>query len=207
MGPTGFDVLRQLLTDDRASKDPNRHWPAWREGKHRDGWINTWVGVTSMFTAYGADHRRLRRLVAPAFTKRRTDELRPRVEEITAALLDRMAAAPDGRADLRAAFAHPLPVAVICELFGPPEDQRAGSARLVSEIFDTTAAPEAALATLHRAHALLADLVAAERERPAGDLTSALIPPATRRAPASPRPNSSAPSSWSSPPATRPPST
>ncbi|MFD8828547.1 cytochrome P450 [Streptomyces sp. NPDC059605] len=173
--PTGFEVLRRLLTDDRVSKDPNRHWPAWQEGKHRDGWVNTWVGVTNMFTAYGADHRRLRGLVAPAFTKRRTDALRPRVEEITATLLDRMAAVPGGRADLRAAFAHPLPVAVICELFGVPEDRRADSARLVSEIFNTAATPQEALATLHEVHAFFTGLVAAKRERPADDLTSALI--------------------------------
>ena len=52
---------------------------------------------------------------SPAFTKRRTDALGPRVEELAAILLDRMAEAPDGRADLRAAYAHPLPMQVICE--------------------------------------------------------------------------------------------
>lgn len=59
-------------------------------------WITLWVGVTNMFTAYGADHRRLRKLVSPAFTKRRTDALKPRIEELAATLLDRMAEAPTG---------------------------------------------------------------------------------------------------------------
>ncbi|MFB7914554.1 cytochrome P450 [Streptomyces sp. NPDC056061] len=173
--PTGYAVLKRLLTDDRVSKDPDLHWPPWRSGAYRDSWINTWVGVSNMFTAYGADHRRLRRLVSPAFTKRRIDVLRPRIEEITATLLDRMAAAPDGRAELRSAFAHPLPMGVICEFFGVPEERRADSSRLVSQIFDTTATPERALATLREFADLLVDLIAARRERPADDFTSALI--------------------------------
>lgn len=128
-----------------------------------------------MFTAYGADHRRLRRLVSPAFTRRRVEALRPRVEEITTSLLDRMAAAPDGRAELRADFAHPLPMGVICELFGVPENRRADTARLVSEIFDTTTTGERALATLLEVQDLLVNLVAAKREHPDDDLTSVLI--------------------------------
>ncbi|WP_335933187.1 cytochrome P450 family protein [Streptomyces sp. PTD5-9] len=173
--PTGHEVLEALLSDDRVSKDPDQHWPSWQNGEFRDSWISTWIGVSNMFTSYGADHRRLRRLVAPAFTKRRTDALRPRIEEITTALLDRMAAAADGRAELRADFAHPLPMAVICELFGMPEERRADSSRLISEIFDTTATAEQALATLLEVRQLLMDLVAAKRERPGGDLTSTLI--------------------------------
>ncbi|MFI9626080.1 cytochrome P450 [Streptomyces sp. NPDC052042] len=173
--PTGYQVLRGLLADDRVSKDPDQHWPPWRNGEFRESWINTWIGVSNMFTAFGADHRRLRRLVSPAFTKRRTDALRPRVEEITTTLLDRMAAAPDGRAELRADFAHPLPTGVICELFGVPESRRGDCARLVGEIFDTTATAEQARATLLESQGLFVDLVAAKREHPDDDLTSVLI--------------------------------
>ncbi|MEU3655321.1 cytochrome P450 [Streptomyces sp. NPDC032161] len=173
--PTGYQVLRRLLADDRVSKDPNQHWPLWRNGEFRESWINTWVGVSNMLTAFGADHRRLRRLISPAFTRRRVDALRPRIEEITTTLLDRMAAAPDGRAELRTDFAHPLPMGVICELFGVPEDRRADTARLVSEIFDTTATGEQAVATLLEVQDLLVRLVAAKREHPDDDLTSVLI--------------------------------
>ncbi|WP_405659029.1 cytochrome P450 [Streptomyces sp. NBC_01166] len=174
--PTGHQVLKQLLADDRVSKDPNQHWPAWIEGEFRETWVNSWVGVTNMFTAYGANHRRLRKLVSPAFTKRRTDALAPRIEEISARLLDEMAeSATGGPVDLRAAYAHPLPMEVICELFGVPADSRADTARLVSEVMDTTATPEQALATWQEVHALLAGLVAAKREQPADDLTSVLI--------------------------------
>ncbi|MFJ8857980.1 cytochrome P450 [Streptomyces sp. NPDC102451] len=174
--PTGHQVLKQLLADDRVSKDPNQHWPAWIEGEFRETWVNSWVGVTNMFTAYGANHRRLRKLISPAFTKRRTDALAPRIEAISARLLDEMAESADGApVDLRASYAHPLPMEVICELFGVPAESQADTARLVGEVMDTTATPEQALATWQEVHALLAGLVAAKRERPGDDLASVLI--------------------------------
>uniref|UniRef100_A0AAU3H2G1 Cytochrome P450 n=1 Tax=Streptomyces sp. NBC_01401 TaxID=2903854 RepID=A0AAU3H2G1_9ACTN len=174
--PTGHQVLKQLLADDRVSKDPDQHWPAWIEGEFRETWVNTWVGVANMFTAYGANHRRLRKLISPAFTKRRTDALAPRIEEISARLLDAMAErAAEGPVDLRAAYAHPLPMEVICELFGVPAESRTDTARLVGEVMDTTVTPEQALATWQEVHALLAGLVEAKRQQPGDDLTSALI--------------------------------
>ncbi|WP_405477349.1 cytochrome P450 [Streptomyces sp. NBC_00009] len=173
--PTQYTVLKQLLADDRVSKDPNQHWPAWMNGEFRETWVNSWVGVTNMFTAYGSNHRRLRKLISPAFTKRRTDGLRPRIEELTAGLLDRMAESPDGRVDLRAAYAHPLPMQVICELFGLPEDRQADAARLIAGIMDTTVTPEQAMAIWQEVQELLGGLVALKRETPADDLTSVLI--------------------------------
>lgn len=173
--PTQYDVLKQLLADERVSKDPNQHWPDWMDGAFRGTWVNSWVGVTNMFTAYGSNHRRLRKLVSPAFTKRRTDALRPSVEELTAGLLDTMAESADGVVDLRAAYAHPLPMQVICELFGLPEDRQADTARLVESIMDTTATPEQAAATWQEVQQLLAGLVAHKRAEPGDDMTSVLI--------------------------------
>src|SRR5712664_4005243 len=63
------------------------------------------------------DHTRLRRLVATAFTVRRVEALRPRVQTIVNLLLDQIAAQPpEGPVDLVASFAFPLPFTVICEL-------------------------------------------------------------------------------------------
>ncbi|MFD8565804.1 cytochrome P450 [Streptomyces sp. NPDC059639] len=69
------------------------------------------------------DHTRLRTLVAREFTARRVQALRPRVQEAATALLDAVAA--DGRTDLVAAYAYPLPLTIICELLGVPEADRA----------------------------------------------------------------------------------
>ncbi len=130
-----------------------------------------------MFTAYGVDHRRLRKLIAPAFTARRTEAMVPRVKEITRDLLDGLAARPAGEVvDLRESFNHPLPMQVICELFGYPEGEpRRELARVVAEIMDTTATPEQAAATQRAVAELLGSLVAAKRAAPADDLTSLLV--------------------------------
>lgn len=65
-------------------------------------------------------HDRIRGLVARAFTPRRISALEPRVVEISSDLLDRIVAL--GGADIVDAFAWPLPLRVLGELFGFPED-------------------------------------------------------------------------------------
>ncbi|WP_420642750.1 cytochrome P450 family protein [Candidatus Leptofilum sp.] len=76
----------------------------------------------NMLFADPPDHTRLRALVNQAFTPRRVEQLAPRVQQITDALLDGIAAA--GQADLIADFALPMPVRIIAELLGiPAEDQ------------------------------------------------------------------------------------
>ncbi|MER6418464.1 cytochrome P450 [Streptomyces sp. NPDC001137] len=172
------DLLKRLLTDPRVSKDPRRHWTRWINGEIAPEWpLFTWVAVQNMFTAYGGEHKRLRALVSKAFTARRTAALQPRVEEITKNLLDRIEqAGQDGRVvDLREEFCYPLPIQVISELFGLPEDQGAELRAVVDGIFHTSATPEEVTDIYTRFYAALAKLVAAKRESPGDDLTSALI--------------------------------
>ena len=64
-------------------------------------------------------HTRLRRLVTAAFTRRRIDQLGPRIQHITDELIDAMA--NEAQIDLIAAFAYPLPITVICELLCVPQ--------------------------------------------------------------------------------------
>ena len=74
----------------------------------------------SMISSDPPGHTRLRRLVSKEFTIRRVEALRPRAEQISGELLDRIT--PRGRADLIAEFA--LPVGDVPETavdgFGPP---------------------------------------------------------------------------------------
>ncbi|MFF4508496.1 cytochrome P450 [Streptomyces sp. NPDC001401] len=172
------DLLKRLLTDPRVSKDPRRHWTRWINGEIAPEWpLFTWVAVQNMFTAYGGEHKRLRALVSKAFTARRTAALQPRVEEITKNLLDRVEqAGKDGQVvDLREGFCYPLPIQVISELFGLPEDQGAELRAVVDGIFHTSATPEEVTDIYTRFYAALAKLVAFKRESPGDDLTSALI--------------------------------
>ncbi|WP_367128936.1 cytochrome P450 [Saccharothrix sp. HUAS TT1] len=78
--------------------------------------------LRTMSELNGPEHVRLRRLAAPAFTARRAEDFRPRIEAIVSALLD---ALPEGDAvDLAEHFARPLPMDVICELVGIPAEDR-----------------------------------------------------------------------------------
>lgn len=121
------------------------------------------------------DHTRLRRLVAPAFSARRTALLADRVREIAAELLDTLEAAGEGggEVDLMAAYCAPLPMTVISELLGVPVEDRARfriwSQSLVG--IPTVAQRENGL-LMHR---YLAELIERKRAAPTGDLLSDLI--------------------------------
>src|SRR5580658_2314538 len=119
---TRFEDAERLLTDQRVSNDP-RH--ASQELRQAAPWVfaNTAVGLSSMMLQLDPpDHTRLRRLVSKVFTARRVEDLRPRVEEITASLVTSFASR--GRVELVGEFATPLPITVISELLGvPPADQ------------------------------------------------------------------------------------
>ena len=68
------------------------------------------------------DHTRLRSLVSKAFTPRAVRALRPRVEKIADDLLDSLDGADSF--DVIDAIAYPLPVAVISEMLGVPQEDR-----------------------------------------------------------------------------------
>ena len=80
------------------------------------------LGPESMIGMDPPEHTRLRRSVGRAFTPRAIAALRPRVEEIAAELLDE--ASRRGRLDVVTDVAGILPVAVICELLGVPDEDR-----------------------------------------------------------------------------------
>ena len=174
---TGHDAVRQVLLDPNVSKDANRHWPAWRNGEIPPDWpLIMWVAMKNMFTAYGSDHARLRGLVAKAFTARRVESMRPRVEAITAELVDRLAAVPRGQVvDLRAHFAFPLPIRVISGLFGLSQRTGDDLRRLVEAVFSLDADPEGVQAASTELYMLLKGLVAEKRANPGDDLATDLI--------------------------------
>src|SRR6185503_17924676 len=68
------------------------------------------------------DHTRLRGLVVKAFTARRVEDMRPRIQQIVDETLDRII--PQGKMDLIEDFAFRLPVTIICDMLGIPEEHR-----------------------------------------------------------------------------------
>ncbi|MFI7505017.1 cytochrome P450 [Streptomyces sp. NPDC049687] len=176
--PTGYDTLKRLILDPQVSKDPRLHWRLWPQlGEHPSwGWILGWVGVVNMLSTYGADHTRLRRLVAPSFTHRRTEALRERVEAITTELLDALEQQDGDVVDLKAGLAHPLPLRIICELFGVPEEMREATARLITAIMDTSdPSPEHAAFVQEQIGTVLGGLIAHKTDHPGDDMTTELI--------------------------------
>ncbi|WP_328442051.1 cytochrome P450 [Streptomyces sp. NBC_00444] len=178
--PTRYDTLKELILDPRVSKDPRLHWKLWPEiGEHPSwGWVLGWVGVVNMLSTYGADHARLRKLVSPSFTHRRTEAMRPRVEAITAELLDGLAqaGADSSAVDLKAGLAHPLPMRMICELFGVPEELRDATGTMIAALMDTSdPSPEHAAFVQRQIGTVLPALIAHRTAHPGDDLTTELI--------------------------------
>ncbi len=133
---------------------------------------------TSILSAEGDEHTRLRRLVAPAFSPRAADRLRPFMREVMNGLVDTVA--PAGRADFAVDICEPYPIPIICELLGAPKEDwklfsrwaedmlRVFNGNLQEDLPVITAAQE-------EMDAYTSELIAERRSKPADDLLTALI--------------------------------
>ncbi|MFC0863852.1 cytochrome P450 [Sphaerimonospora cavernae] len=171
------DAIRKLLTDPNVTKSARNHWPAFINGEIPPDWeLISWIAMDNMVTAYGKDHVRLRRLVGKAFTPRRTEAIRPRIVELTAQLLDDLAAtAPGEVVDLRQWFAYPLPARLVADLIGMSEEARVETAKVIDMMVDTTVTPEQAQAVLSGWRGAMEELIAEKRRNPGEDITSDLV--------------------------------
>ena len=119
-------------------------------------------------------HARLRRLVSSAFTPRRVEAQRERVQAATNCLIE--AVLPDGRADLVSDLAVPIPVAVICDLLGIPEADGAAFQAFTRSLMNPNDPNRPSTRELVAGMtACLVDLIARKRTEPADDLLTAMI--------------------------------
>ena len=174
---TRYADVRAALADPRLYKD-------WAGKLTGPDWVPDEVTgylAMHMLNADPPDHTRLRKLVTRAFTARRVAGLRPRVEAITASLLDAAEARGEKVTDLIEAFAFPLPVTVICELLGVPTEDRAQFRQWTNTMLAEGGEAGSFRAAGEAMYRYFTSLVAAKRAAlaedtgPADDLVSALI--------------------------------
>ncbi|MBE4735207.1 MULTISPECIES: cytochrome P450 [Streptomyces] len=125
------------------------------------------------------DHTRIRRLVSKAFTPRTVEQLKPYVRELAGELVAGLVEAGGG--DLLADVAEPLPVAVIAEMLGIPESDRAQLRPWSADIcgmYELSPSEETAKRAVRASvefSEYLRELIAHRRAEPGEDLISGLI--------------------------------
>ncbi|HWZ38819.1 MAG TPA: cytochrome P450 [Bradyrhizobium sp.] len=126
------------------------------------------------------DHNRLRGLVVKAFTARRVEDMRPRIQQVVDQTLD--AIAGQGHMDLIEDFAFRLPVTIICDMLGIPEEHREvfyKGSRDGGRILDPVplTPEEIAQANMNNAMAKMyfEQLFEMRRRNPGDDLTTQLV--------------------------------
>jgi cytochrome P450 len=120
-------------------------------------------------------HTRWRKLVSRAFTPRHVEGMRGQVQAIVDDLLDRLEA-HGWPADLVPEYAYPLPIRVICTLFGIADDQHEPFRELADTGLTINERPAEEKAAAFAGMAGFShDLIAAKRQRPGDDLLSQLV--------------------------------
>ncbi|MCL6672936.1 cytochrome P450 [Streptomyces panaciradicis] len=125
------------------------------------------------------DHTRIRRLVSKAFTPRTVERLKPYVGDLAGKLVDRLV--ENGGGDLLSDVAEPLPVAVIAEMLGIPESDRAPLRPWSADIcgmYELNPSEDTARKAVQASvefSEYLRELIAERRKEPGDDLISGLI--------------------------------
>jgi cytochrome P450 len=174
---TGYETGKQALSDSRFSKDARQHSAALAGGQVDPEFpLIGWALMENLATTYGSTHSRLRRLVAKAFTPRRVEAMRPKIERIAGGLLDDLASSQPGEVmDLKARYAHPLAAQVMFDLIGVPAAARQTILRGGEAMVDTTMTAEEIGASVDQVLREMAALIEAKRQAPADDLAMGLI--------------------------------
>lgn len=175
-----YEDCASLLNDPRLSSDPTS------SQLYQEFVLGVWgresavdrVARSLLLFMDPPDHTRMRSLVQAAFTRRAVEELRPRITNIAEELLSRV----DGKLDLVADFAYPLPITVIAEVLGVPLGDREEFSRwsrdLVQIFSVDTPTPEVidgSNATVETFLDYFRALSDERRRSPKEDLLSALI--------------------------------
>ena len=164
---TGYEQARAVLADGDTYSNDMRHL-------FRDAGPGSAADVGGLGFADPPLHTRLRKLVAPEFTRARLAKLEPRVEAIVASRLDDLVAA-GSPADLAAHVSSRVPMDVICELLGLDDADHEAFVRLGTQRFDATGGTAASLGAVSEQKRMLLDVVARQRREPGPGLIGRIL--------------------------------
>jgi cytochrome P450 len=170
---TRYEDVRAALADPALHKDFRRYPELFARNTMRTqpGFVHPAL-VAHMLNTDPPDHSRLRKLVTKAFTLRRIEQMRGRIEELADELLDAMEGQDE--VDLVDAFAYPLPITVICEMIGLPAGDMDGFRSWCVTLI-SGGEPEEVQRAADATKAYLLELIAKKREEPVTDLFGALV--------------------------------
>lgn len=174
---TGYDAAHAALNDDRLGKNHDRGNDRWRarasimpEPQHSRLQVH-------LLHQDPPTHTHMRSLVTDAFTPRRVEQLRPRIQELADRLVDALPAT--GPADLVAGFASHFPFQVLAEVIGLPGELATRFDRdwgkVVQPVGPTDPGRPLYEARLHGLQRYIAEVVAHKREHRDDELLGRLV--------------------------------
>ena len=164
---TRYGDVRRALADPRLSVDKRNALP----GNYRGLSLPPALDA-NLLNLDPPDHTRIRTLVTRAFTPARVVALADPIRRTARALLEPVVR--EGRADLVAEYAAPLPITVICDLLGVPEEIRTDF-RAWTDTILAPPGPDEARAAIGAMLQFFGDLIKSKRSTPGDDLVSDLI--------------------------------
>jgi cytochrome P450 len=162
---TRYDDARTVLADGRFSSD--RRHPAFPITVQGRGTISK--APPLMITMDGEEHAAARRAVLSEFTVKRTNALRPRIQQIADEFIGAMFAGPRP-VDLVEALALPVPALVTCEQLGVPFTDHDFFQKIVMKVVNHRTPEEERNAATLELRSYLGELVAAKELNPTDDL-------------------------------------
>lgn len=163
---TGYHTIRKLLTDPRVSASrKHANFPFYFVAPPEYRTETSFIGYD------GAEHTATRRKAALTFTNRQVQRLRPRIEQIVDEHLDLMLGMQPP-VDMHRVFSLAVPMTVICELLGIPQDKHDFFIKHGTALLGGHSSTEERQAAIVEVNAYVDELIQLKKREPGDDLLS-----------------------------------